>query len=426
MKQLESGGALVAFGGGPSRVVNRTFSSLVLNLKKSGVKRIYSPPFGLRGLLDECPPKVYDLSRQPDALLHKIANQAGAVSGTARRKLNEAKGEPERLLELLKKNDIRYFYMIGGDDTASVCLQLQVAANACNYEISTFHVAKTIDNDLNGHHHTPGFGSAALYVAHVVQGIEADNRSIGGVQIVVCMGKDAGYLAASASLAKHDEKSGPHAFFLPEHEYFSIQYFVNNFTGKVSEIFEKFGRALVVVSEGIGITTVSSEAKKRVPLLKYVLENKGDTVIGDNFGGISLSRGTSLGDFLVNLVKSTLKTDVRSTTLGYPQRSFPALVSNQDALDAWTVGREAVRYTIQGFGAGSVALTAPGSDTSTVLLPLQLVGTGKREMPKDFITYSGCLLEIKKFSEYAVPLVGAENLPAPVADLLPIYYELKS
>ncbi|MEM4554314.1 MAG: diphosphate--fructose-6-phosphate 1-phosphotransferase [Candidatus Anstonellaceae archaeon] len=426
MKQIESGGALIAFGGGPSRVVNRTFSSLVLNLRKSGAKRIYSPPFGLRGLLDEHPPKVYDLSFQPEELLHKVANQAGAVSGTARRKLNEATGEPERLLELLKKNDIRYFYMIGGDDTASVCLQLQEAAQTCKYELSTFHVAKTIDNDLNGHHHTPGFGSAALYVVHVVQGIEADNRSIGGVQIVVCMGKDAGYLTAAASLAKHNEKSGPHAFFLPEQDYFDISHFVTVFTGKVSEIFEKFGRALIVVSEGVGITTNSSGKKRRIPLLKYILENKGENVIGDNFGGISLSRGTSLGDFLVSLVKSTINTDVRSTTLGYPQRSFPTLVSPQDAHDAWVVGEEAVHYTIKGFGAGSVALTAPESETATILLPLHIVGTGKREMPKEYISHTGCLLEVKKFAEYAIPLVGTENLPSPVVDLLPIYYQLKT
>ncbi|MCX8197454.1 MAG: 6-phosphofructokinase [Candidatus Micrarchaeota archaeon] len=426
MGQLNSGAAVVAFGGGPSRVVNQTFCSLVLHLQKSKAKRIYSPKFGLRGLLDEKNPQVFDLSKQPKDLLNKIAQQPGAISGTARRKLNEEKGEPEKLVELLKKNDVRYLYLIGGDDTASVCLQLQRAAQARNYELATFHLAKTIDNDLEGHHHTPGFPSAALFVAHAVQGIEADNRSTGGIQFVICMGKDAGYLSAAASLAKYKEDDGPHAFFLPEQKYSSLQHFLDSLVSKIEEIYSKLGRALVIVSEGIGITVSSNQSTKRVPLLKYILESKGESVVGDNFGGISLSRGTSLGDFLVNAVKSKIKADVRSTTLGYPQRSFPLIYSELDAQDAWLVGKEAVNYTLDGFEEGSVALLEPGAITKTTLLPLVMVGIRKREMPQEYLSPDGCLLNVPLFKEYAVPLIGKKVLPAPLVELVPAYYSFKT
>ena len=428
---IGSGAAMVSFGGGPSRVVNKTYISAVLALKENGAKRIISPRFGLKGILDSDSPLVYDLMSQPESLLTQIANQAGAAAGTARRKLDAAKGEPERLLEILKKNDVHYYYPIGGDDTASQCLSLQEAATAANYELVTIHMAKTIDNDLNGHHHTPGYGSAALYTIHAVHGIEADNRSIGGVQIVVCMGMTAGFLSAAPVFVQTSAGSadaGPHAFFLPEQAYSSPQEFADFFTGKVAGIYDQFGRALVVVSEGVGVTYKDVGGKmKKMPLLKYILDMKGDKAVDNHFGSISLSRGTALGDFLVNMVKSKISTDVRSTTLGYPQRSFPSLVSAPDAADAALVGEWAVNYTLNGESAGSVALNSPelrNSSHPVSLIPLSVAGIGKREMPQVFLSGQGCLINTGAFLDYLLPLVGNE-LPPPIRVLEPRYAEFK-
>lgn len=395
MSQLR-GHALIGQSGGPTAVINQSLVGLVEScIEHPDITGVYGALNGIEGIIEE---RLIDLGRESREELERVAMTPAAALGSVRRKPT-----PEacrRVLDVFQAHDIRYFFYVGGNDSAETAHLLNEAALEIGYEVRLFHVPKTIDNDLAGCDHTPGFGSAARFVAQAFMGDDQDNRSLGGVKINVVMGRHAGWLTAASRLARRNEGDGPHLIYLPE-GVFDRQ----EFCGRVEEMLQAHGRCLVAVSEGIHDADGNVIAR-------------GTEV--DSHGNIQLSGTGALGDHLSELVKSGVPSAkrVRADTFGYLQRSFFGVVSDQDALEAREVGRAAVRVATSGERQhGSLAIQRGGTDGAYepvyVVNDLSVVAAATRHVPEEFIQGSDDVSEA--FVEWATPLVGALPVPGRLA-----------
>ncbi|HEX7532022.1 MAG TPA: 6-phosphofructokinase, partial [Methyloceanibacter sp.] len=227
MTDLLTGNAVIGQSGGPTAVINQSLAGVVeglgAGLVASGkVKRILGMRHGVRGLVKAGGDGLVDLTGIDKAKLEAVARTPSAALGSTRDKPDDA--YCEKILAGARANDVRYFFYIGGNDSADTCRIVSEKAKAAGYELRCFHVPKTIDNDLLENDHTPGFPSAARYVAMACAGDALDNASLGGIKINVVMGRGAGFLTAAASLARGQAANGaspadrpaPHLIYLPE------------------------------------------------------------------------------------------------------------------------------------------------------------------------------------------------------------------
>jgi 6-phosphofructokinase 1 len=300
------------------------------------------------------------------------------------------------IFEKLQQLGVRYFFYNGGNDSAETAHILATIAAEKKYDIRIFHIPKTIDNDLRETDHCPGFASAAKYVAQSFMGNNMDNYSLPGVKIDVVMGRNAGWLTAAAGLAKTDVLDGPHLVYVPERPVTLQQ-----FCGDILAVYEKYGRALVAVSEGL-----------KTPDGKLILE--GQIKETDSHGNLQLSGSGMLGDFLVEQVKKAYgkKLRIRSDTLGYAQRSFHGVRSEIDAQEAWDVGSAAVKYAVSGVQSGSVIIQRKSDKpykSAIALTDLSKVAKVTKDLPENFMNKEGNNVTAA-FLEYIRPLVGV--LPA--------------
>lgn len=392
--------ALVCQGGGPTAVINQSLVGVVLELRKyPQIEKIYGAKHGSRGILQE---DFLDLTEVNTQSLELVANTPSAALGSSR-----DKPDTEyclKMFEVMKKNNVGYFFWIGGNDGAGVCDIVNKEAEKIGYELRVIHVPKTIDNDLLLTDHTPGFGSAAKFVAQAFAGINLDNRSLPGVYIGVVMGRHAGFLTASSILAKKYPDDGPHLIYLPECV-FSPEQFVND----VEKIYNQYGRCIVAVSEGI-------HDEAGTPIVTDLMKNKEC----DPHGNVQLSGSGALGDLLADLIREKTKIKrVRADTLGYLQRSFLGCVSETDKKEARAVGEKAVEFAISHNVDGSVIMERVGNYAIDYkLVPLCEVSYKTKSMPAEFILGNNMVSE--KFVDYAKPLVGElpiiERLVAPVVN----------
>ncbi|HOL67382.1 MAG TPA: 6-phosphofructokinase, partial [bacterium] len=352
------------------------------------IQGIYGALNGIKGVLKE---NFVNLRRETVATLEAVARTPSSALGTVRQKPTEE--ECNQIFSILMRYNIRYFFYIGGNDSAETTLILNENARKVNYEFRCFHIPKTIDNDLRENDHTPGYGSAARFVALAIMGDNLDNRALPGVKIDVIMGRNAGFLTAASALARQYGDDGPHLIYLPEKP-FSPEKFVSD----VQEVYGRLGRCLVAVSEGI------CDEQKTPILVKLI--GKEDP---DPFNNPQLSGTGALGDALAREVKEKTEIKrVRADTFGYLQRSFPGVVSEVDASEARQVARIAVRNAVRADVDGSVAIRRlPGKKyrVSYEVVPLASVARDTRKMPEEFIGSAGNDVT-EAFLEYARPLVG--------------------
>lgn len=381
------GNMLIAQSGGPSMVINQSLVGAIIEARKhKQIKNIYGALHGIKGVLEE---KMIDLRKESKSTLETVAQTASSALGSVRKKpTNE---ECVKIFAILRKYDIRYFFYIGGNDSAETANIIHEEAKKENYALHCFHIPKTIDNDLLENDHTPGFASAAKFVACAVMGDNLDNRALKGVKIDVIMGRHAGFLTAASALARIYPDDGPHLIYVPERP-FSMTRFIED----VKKVYDRFGRCVIAVSEGIadeyGIAIAT----------KFIKET-------DSHGNVQLSGTGALGDLLSNEIKTKLQISrVRADTFGYLQRSFPGLVSEVDAAEARAVGIEAVKEAVAGHPEGSIAIRRkPGKRYRAYYerVPLQNVAKNTRQMPEEYINNAGNDIT-EKFLAYARPLVG--------------------
>jgi len=384
---MSHGKVLVAQGGGPTAVINQSLVGAVLESRKfRNVERVYGAFHGVRGIVNE---DFLDLTQETTHNLEMVADTPSSALGSTRDKpdLDYCK----EIFRVLQAHGVGYFFYVGGNDSSDTVRIVAEQAAKADYDLSCIHIPKTIDNDLVINDHTPGFPSAARYVAQAFMGINLDNWALPGVYIGVVMGRHAGFLTAASALGKKFTDDGPHLIYLPEREFD-----VDRFVSEVKAVHDRLGRCVVAVSEGIhdgsGNPIITKLAKK---------------VEKDAHGNVQLSGTGALADLLVQTIKDKAGIKrVRGDTLGYLQRSFVGCVSDVDQREAREVGEKAVQYAMWGAKTGSVTIHRTGFySVDYQLSDLTAVAGKTRIMPDEFISDTNNDIT-DAFRLYLRPLLG--------------------
>lgn len=385
---MPSGKILVAQGGGPTAVINQSLVGVTLEARRfRNVELVYGARHGVRGIINE---DFVDLTQETSHNLELVANTPSSALGSTRDKPDVK--YCQEIFQVLRAHEIGQFFYIGGNDSADTVLIVSQEAQKAGYPLRCIHIPKTIDNDLVGNDHTPGFPSAARFVAQAFAGANLDNASLPGVYIGVVMGRHAGFLTAASALGKKFPDDGPHLIYLPERTFV-----VDKFLSDVKQAYERFGRCVIAVSEGVHDTSGAPIAA----LLAKELEH-------DAHGNVQLSGSGALADLLCEEIKAKLKIKrVRGDTFGYLQRSFIGCVSDVDQREAREVGEKAVQFAMWGNRDGSVAIKRTGFySVDYELLDLEAVAGKTRVLEDEYIAPSGTDIT-DAFRLYLRPLLGS-------------------
>ena len=385
---MSSGRILVAQGGGPTAVINQSMVGVALEARRfQHVTRVYGALHGVRGIVNE---DFLDLTQETSHNLELVAATPSSALGSTRDKPDAA--YCTRIFEVLRAHEIEHFFYIGGNDSADTVKIVSEQARAAGYPLRSIHIPKTIDNDLVGNDHTPGFPSAARFVAQAFAGANLDNAALPGVYVGVVMGRHAGFLTAASALGKKFPDDGPHLIYLPE-RVFELE----RFLADVKAMYERHGRCVIAVSEGIH----DAAGEPIVTLLAKEIEK-------DAHGNVQLSGTGALADLLCEEIKGKLGIKrVRGDTFGYLQRSFIGCVSDVDQREAREVGEKAVQFAMWGDKDGSVAIRRTGFySVDYELMPLDQVAGKTRTMEDEFISESGTDVT-DAFRLYLRPLLGS-------------------
>jgi 6-phosphofructokinase 1 len=389
MASAPKANAIVSQSGGPTGVINASLVGVIEEAKKHPeIKNLYGAIHAVSGIVKE---NFIDLKKISTDVLETVATSPSSALGSSRDKPDAE--YCKKILDVFKKQDIRYFFYIGGNDSANTCFIINKMAQEIGFDLRAFHVPKTIDNDLLITDHCPGFGTAAKFVACAVMGDDLDNRALPGIKIDCVMGRHAGFLTAAAALGKQRDDDGPHLVYFPERPV-SMEQILSD----VDAVYKKLGRCVIAVSEGIGDTDGKTWAEKITKTDEH-----------DAHGNVQLSGTGALADYLAMRIKAKLKVKrVRADTFGYLQRSFAGLQSEVDAKEARWCGRHAVQYAMNELN-GSVAMkrTGNGKNYGVELFRTDLknVAEKTKSMPNEFINKDGNGVT-NAFIEYAMPLTG--------------------
>lgn len=381
------GNAVIGQSGGPTGVINQSLVGAILEARRHrSIQNFFGARHGVQGILDE---DLIELDMESEENLERIGASPSAALGSVRKKPTE--GECRDMFRVLEAHDVRYFFYIGGNDSAETAHILESVARGDNYDLRVFHIPKTIDNDLRVTDHCPGFGTAARFVALAFMGDTLDNRSLPGVKINVVMGRHAGFLTAASAIGKQYEDDGPHLVYVPE-----VPFSVDSFLADVDAVVSRLGRCVIAVSEGIadaGGKPVFTTGEK------------------DSHGNVQLSGSGALGDHLASVIKKSLDIKrVRADTFGYLQRSFLSVVSEVDSREAREVGAHAVRAAVEGEAeSGSIAIRRIGDGaeyaSETFITPLDTVAKHTRHLDEGFLAGTKNAVT-PEFVRYAAPLAG--------------------
>jgi 6-phosphofructokinase 1 len=398
------GNAVIGQSGGPTAVINQSLVGVIEGLRSGlqavgAVESILGMRNGVRGLTRD---ELVDLGALHQDRLDLLAMTPSAALASTRDKPDAA--YCERILQACKRNNIRYFFYIGGNDSSDTCRIVSEMAAADGHEMTCFHVPKTVDNDLVRNDHTPGFPSAARFVAMACMADFLDNVSLPGIKINVIMGRHAGFLTAASALARRNDRDattdGPQLIYVPE-----VAFDIDRFIGEVEEVYARKGRCHIAVSEGIQDRNGQSIGATLIKNAQV-----------DAHGNAQLSGSGALGDQLADLLKSRLTPAggkaprVRADTFGYIQRCWPD-ASVVDRIEARRAGRQAATFALQGHRSGSVAIVRTGKGyggeayaSGFERIELADVAAKTRHLPPEFL--QGTHDVSQAFLDYCRPLVG--------------------
>jgi len=382
------GKVLVAQGGGPTAVINQSMAGVVLEARKfRNVELVYGAYHGVSGIIKE---EFLDLTQETSHNIEMVADSPSSALGSTRDKPDLR--YCQEIFKVLKAHGIGYFFYIGGNDSSDTVRIVNEEAKRADYPLRCIHIPKTIDNDLVGNDHTPGFPSAARFVVQAFMGANLDNAALPGVYLAVVMGRHAGFLTAAAALGKKFPDDGPHLIYIPERT-FDIEKFIAD----VKETYDRHGRCVIAASEGI-------HDRSGNPIITQLTSK----VERDAHGNVQLSGTGALADLLCDEIKRKLGIKrVRGDTFGYVQRSFMGCVSDVDQREAREVGEKAVQYAMWGDCDGSVAIKRTGFySVDYQLVPLESVAGKTRVMEDEFIASSGTDVT-DAYRLYLRPLLGS-------------------
>ena len=406
MSELK-GACIFGQSGGPTSVINASVYGVIdTALKNPNITRVLGAEHGIKGVLND---RLFDMGQEDPAELELLKYTPSSALGSCRYKLADPDVDDtdyQRILEIFKKYNVRYFFYNGGNDSMDTCNKISKYMQKVGYECRIMGVPKTIDNDLNGTDHCPGFASAAKYIATSCAEVWQDAHvyDTGMVTIIEIMGRHAGWLAGSAALASLTG-CGPDLVYLPE-----TDFDMDRFLSDVKAVYDKTGKCMVAVSEGIHYAdgTFVSEAK---------------TSATDGFGHAQLG---GLASMLAETVKQKLGAKVRGIELSLLQRCGSHLASKTDVEEAYLAGQAAVEAAAEGFTDKMVAFqcTRDGSYAcKTVLEPLNIVANFEKKVPRAWINEAGNGVT-QEFIDYVLPLIQGET-DAPKENALPRFARLK-
>ena len=377
---------LVMQSGGPTPVINRSLFGVRDEAVKSGAfTGVFGAQGGVEGVLSD---RVFDFASISTAAWPAIAAAPGAALGTTRKKFSDS--ELPRVIDFIKRREITHWLIIGGNDSASTALTVGAAAKDAGLDLKVLLVPKTVDNDLVGTDHSPGYGSAARFVAAATQGAGRDAEAMGPaapITVIEVAGRDSGWLAAASVLGKRDSRDAPHVVVTPE-----MGFDPSRVLSGIESAYRRYGFAVAVIQENV-------RDQHGRPLV-----GDGKPLHVDDFGN---EYHEGAGRYLTALVTDRLKVRVRYDRPGTIQRSMAELVSSVDAQEAEEVGRAAVRHALDGETNRMVSIVRVGDDpyaSETGLTSLEPVAGAHKTMPAEFLDSEG--MPTGAFLDYALPLIG--------------------
>ena len=405
------GNVIVGQSGGPTAVINSSLAGVYKTALACGAGKVYGMRYGIEGLLNE---KYVDLSEhlKSDLDVEILKHTPASYLGTCRYKLPPHEGNEElyeKIFTILDKLEIEVFTYIGGNDSMDTIKQLSDYAAANGKSQRFMGVPKTIDNDLPITDHTPGFGSAAKYIATSVKEVICDGRGFANtpmVTIIEIMGRNAGWLTAAASLAKTEDCEGVDLIYLPE-----VAFDTKEFVEEVREIMKKKSTVFVAISEGI-----------RTADGTYISEMGGGSDYVDAFGHKQLAGSAT---YLANLIGSELGCKTRGIEFSTLQRCASHMASLTDINEAFMAGAAAVKAADEG-ETGKMPVIERVSDypyrTSTSVYDIHKIANVEKMVPREWINEKGNGVT-EDFIRYARPLIQGEFAPI-VVDGLPVHLRL--
>ncbi len=393
MKGLK-GALMFAQSGGPTSVINSSAAGVFLEgLKSKQITAVYGAAHGIKGILEE---EFYDIGKEDKKELLLLKNTPSSALGSVRYKLKDASVDDtdyKRLLEVFKKYDIRYFFYNGGNDSMDTCNKISKYMAKSGYDMNVIGVPKTIDNDLYGTDHCPGFASAAKYIATTIMEINLDAKVYDTpmVCVIEVMGRNAGWLTAAAQLANY-KGLGADLIYLPE-----VVFDVDKFVKDVKDVMAKNNnKCIAVVSEGI---------KNKDGVL--VCEALGEAGARDSFGHAQLG---GVAATLSNIIKAETGSKVRAVELSLMQRCAAHSASKTDIEETFEAGKQAVRAAVNGETDKMVCYARKPGDKYVCeykLLPLELAANTEKTVPQEWIINNGTGIS-DEFVKYALPLIQGE------------------
>jgi len=407
MKELK-GACVIGQSGGPTAVINASAYGVIdTALKSNLITQVLGAEHGIKGVLND---RLFDMGLEDPHELELLKYTPSSALGSCRYKIADPSVDDtdyKRILEVFQKHDVRYFFYNGGNDSMDTCNKINQYLQSVGYECRVMGVPKTIDNDLFGTDHCPGYGSAAKYIATSLMEVYLDARvyDIGMIVVMEIMGRHAGWLTASAALASA-YGAGPDLIYLPETN-FSMQKFIDN----VKKIYKEKGNCLIAVSEGIHYEDGD-----------FVSEAKKSTT--DGFGHAQLG---GLATILAEVLKEETGAKVRGIELNLLQRCGAHLASKTDIEESYMAGKAAVENAINGINGRMIGFERVMKDghyaCRTKLIPLMEAANAEKKIPKDWINATEDGVN-QKFIDYALPLIQGET-DAPKVDSLPRFAHLK-
>ncbi|GAC1346612.1 MAG: 6-phosphofructokinase [Ktedonobacteraceae bacterium] len=386
MSSTTHGNLIIGQSGGATAVINASLvGAIEAAVKHARIDNIYGMLHGVEGLLKE---DLIDLRLQPAELWSRLIETPSAALGSCRYKL--LADDPERVISIFRRYNIRYLLYIGGNDSADSAHRLAQAAQHLDYDLQALSVPKTIDNDLPFTDHCPGYGSAARFIALATMDSTMNTISIPWhypVKVIETMGRDAGWLAAASALGKRNEIDPPHIILMPE-QTFNRERFLQ----QVEVTYAKVGYVVIVAAE-----TIRDENGQPLGAVGQV---------GTDAFQHPLLSGTA--QYLVELVKQRLQLRARFDKPGDLQRMASNSISRTDRAEAYLVGQMGVQALMHDENDKMVTLirhTEPGYACTTGLVELAKVANEQKLMPAHYLDESKTMVT-QAFYDYALPLIG--------------------